>query len=48
MSEPTPIESDDDEWYYWNGEDLVRREDRPAGDMNGNGQSGGQSDTSKS
>jgi hypothetical protein len=26
MSEPTPIESDDDEWY-WNGEDLVRLSD---------------------
>ncbi len=23
MSEPTPIESDDDDWY-WNGEDLIR------------------------
>ena len=40
MSEPTPIESDEDEWYYWNGEDLVRREDRRSDDTNGNGQGG--------
>jgi len=39
MSEPTPLEADDDEWYYWNGEDLVPREDRPADEANGNGQS---------
>ncbi|HEX8995634.1 MAG TPA: APC family permease [Ktedonobacterales bacterium] len=43
MTEPTPIESDDEEWYYWNGEDLVRRDEPPA-----NGQNGGPPDQSKS
>lgn len=29
MSEPTPIEADDEDWY-WNGEDLVRYDETPA------------------
>lgn len=37
MSEPTPIETDDEEWYYWNGEDLVRRDEPPSGESNGAG-----------
>ncbi|HKT37256.1 MAG TPA: APC family permease [Ktedonobacterales bacterium] len=28
MSEPTPIEADDEDWY-WNGEDLVRYDETP-------------------
>lgn len=38
MSEPTPLESDDDEWYYWNGEDLVPRNDQPADKPDGGAQ----------
>ena len=28
MSEPTPIETDDEDWY-WDGEDLVRYDEAP-------------------
>ncbi len=36
MSEPTPIEADDEDWY-WNGEDLVRYDETPSGPSDANG-----------
>ncbi|HEY7974421.1 MAG TPA: APC family permease, partial [Ktedonobacterales bacterium] len=47
MSEPIPVESDDDDWY-WNGEDLVRLNDGARGGESANedassGESSGES-----
>jgi len=44
MSEPIPLESDEDDWY-WNGEDLVRLDDAPQSDAKASGDAKASDDT---
>jgi amino acid transporter len=44
MSEPIPLESDEDDWY-WNGEDLVRLDDAPQSDAKASGDASSDGDT---